>query len=40
MLGIDFDEVMSDVNGDFSEIDIDHEEFLRNYLKNLNLRQF
>ena len=34
MLGSDFDKVMSDDNVNFSEISIDHEEFLHNYLKN------
>ena len=40
MLDSDFDKVMSDDNVNFSEISIDHEEFLHNYLKNLNLVQF
>ena len=40
MLGSDFHKVMSDDNVNFSEIDIDHEEFLHNYLKNINIVQF
>ena len=31
---------MSDENVNFSEISIDHEEFLHNYLKNINIVQF
>ena len=40
MLSIDFEEVMNDDNDNFGEISIEHDEFLHNYLRNLNSMQF
>ena len=40
MWGSDFDEDMSDDNGNFGDKGMDHEEFLHNYLKNLDLVKF